>query len=87
MDSRCKKTPLTEGEADLQMQPGKFHPIAFNAFDGGKDETGKKRSISTWYWLFVEKPTPAGTYVWPPVAIVIAVVFQTWLSRKFRKEF
>ena len=82
------KRPLsTEGAADLQMQPGKFHPIAFNAFDGGKDETGKKRSISTWYWLFVEKPTPVGTYVWPPVAIVIAVVFQTWLSRKFRKEF
>jgi hypothetical protein len=69
------------------MQPRKFYPIVFNALDGANDETGKKRSISTWYWLFVEKQTPAGTYVWPPVAMVIAVVFQVWLSRKFRKEF
>lgn len=82
------KRPLsTEGETDLQMQPGKFHPIAFNALDGGNDETGKKRSISTWYWLFVEKPTPSNVYIWPPVAIVFAVVLQVWLSRKFRKAF
>lgn len=81
-----KRSLTTEGDSDLQFEPGKFYPIAFNAWDGGMDETGKKRSISTWYWVFVESETPSKVYWMPPVAIVIAVFFQFWLSRQVKKN-
>ena len=82
-----KRSLVTDDEEnDLQLQPGNFYPLAFNAWDGGLDETGKKRSVTTWRWVFLEKPTPMKLYIYPPVAIVLAVAFQFWLRGQVTKK-
>ncbi len=41
---------------DIQLEPGRFIPIAFSAWDGHNGEVGSLRAVSTWYLLYLEPP-------------------------------
>ncbi len=73
-------------EKDVQFDIGRFIPIAFYAWDGHNAEAKSKRSISHWYFLLLEPPTPNDVYVKPPLVALGVLAFLFLLQRKLRKD-
>lgn len=67
------RRPLSgpEAESRLQLGPGRAIPMAIFAWDGSNGESGKQGSISTWYFLYLDRPTGKGVYVWPALATLL----------------
>jgi len=67
------RRPLSGPEAEnrLQLGPGRAIPMAIFAWDGSNGESGKKGSISTWYFLYLDRPSGKGVYVWPALATLL----------------
>jgi mono/diheme cytochrome c family protein len=67
------RRPLTGPEAEdrLQFGPGRAIPMAVFAWDGSNGESGKQGSISTWYFLYLDRPAARGVYVWPALATLL----------------
>jgi hypothetical protein len=74
----------TDSQNDLQFEPQMFIPIAFNTWDGSVGETGKKKSVSTWYDLYLEPPVPPTVYVYPTVFAIVAAGLEWWIVRRSR---
>ena len=55
---------------------GQTVPVAFAAWDGAKSERGGEKAVSTWYFLSLEQPIGALTYVAPLVAVVGAAAVE-----------
>jgi len=49
------KRAFKEDDGDVQFQTGKPIPIAFNVWDGYAKETGNKKSISSWFTLWLDE--------------------------------
>jgi DMSO reductase family type II enzyme heme b subunit len=78
---------LTTGDQDndLQFEEAKFIPIGFSAWDGSNGETGNKRAISAWYFLYLE-PTPARTrLLYPGIAVVAIAAAELFFGRRGRR--
>jgi DMSO reductase family type II enzyme heme b subunit len=69
---------------DIQFEIAKFIPIAFNTWDGSAGDTGKKRSVTAWYYLFLEPPVSPTVYVYPSIFAVVAIGLEWWIVRKSR---
>ena len=81
------KRPLeTPDRNDVQFTKGAFIPMAVNAWDGSNGEHGLIMSLSTWYFVFLEAPTPMGVYLYTVLAVVIAAALGFWLMRKVERE-
>ena len=77
------KRPLqTGGRGDAQFEPGVFIPMALNAWDGSNGEHGLIMSLSTWYFVFLEAPTPNKVYLYTFLAFLIAGGLGLWLMKK-----
>jgi mono/diheme cytochrome c family protein len=74
----------TGGEDDLVLPPGQAVPMAFQAWDGDNGESGNQAGVSTWYFLFLEQPTPVAVYVAPPVALALTLLFGLLVVRQAR---
>jgi DMSO reductase family type II enzyme heme b subunit len=71
---------------DLQFEEAKFIPIAFSAWDGSNGETGNKRAISAWYFLYLE-PTPSRVrLLYPGIAVVAIAAAELFFSRQGRRR-
>jgi len=70
---------------DIQFEPGRFIPIAFFVWDGSHGETATKMAISHWYFLLLEPPIPRTVYIYPPMAILVAVGLEWWTVRRIRR--
>ena len=71
---------------DLQFQEARFIPIAFSAWDGSNDETGNKRAISAWYYLYLE-PTPSrARLIYPGIAVVAIAAAELFFGRQGRRR-
>jgi DMSO reductase family type II enzyme heme b subunit len=71
---------------DLQFEEAKFIPIAFSAWDGSNGETGNKRAISAWYFLYLE-PTPSrARLIYPGIAVVAIAAAELFFSRQGRRR-
>ncbi|MFQ5624664.1 MAG: ethylbenzene dehydrogenase-related protein, partial [Paracoccaceae bacterium] len=58
------KRPLNTGDKnDVQFETGVFIPMSVNAWDGSNGEHGLIMSLSSWYYVVLEAPTPASVYV------------------------
>lgn len=75
----------TSDKNDAQMEAGSWTPIGFNIWDGTKGEIGQRRSISTWYWLYLEPEVPAQAHVLPPVFFLLSVGLLGLLVRSTRE--
>lgn len=62
---------VAEAEGRLQLEPGRAIPMAIFAWDGSNGESGHRGSISTWYFLYLDRPTGRGVFVWPVVATLL----------------
>ena len=81
------KRPLsTEDKNDLQFEVGRFIPIAFFAWDGSSGEVGTECSVSTWYYLFLERPASPKRYLFAPIAAILAIVFEISVMKGVRRR-
>ena len=62
-------------------------PIAFAAWDGSNGESGGRRSISSWYYIYLEQPLTAGVYVTPIVVAALTALFGIFLVTRARKRY
>ncbi|MBS1270649.1 MAG: Selenate reductase subunit gamma [Gammaproteobacteria bacterium] len=81
-----KRPLVTEDRKDVQFDKGRFIPLAVNAWDGSNGEHGRVMSISAWYNVFLEAPTPVSVYVYTLLAVLITGVLGVWLVRKAQAE-
>jgi DMSO reductase family type II enzyme heme b subunit len=81
------KRPLrTEDKNDVQFEAGRFIPLSLNAWDGSNGEHGLIMSLSSWYYVFLEAPTPISVYLYTILAILITGGLGFWLMRKAEAE-
>ena len=64
-----KRPLLTEDKKnDVQFEPGKFIPLAVNAWDGWNKDVGMQKSISSWYFVYLDKPMGSKVYIYTLLA-------------------
>lgn len=80
------RTLTTTDPNDVQMTPGDFVPIAFQAWEGSNGETGPRLSLSSWYSLVLEKPTPVAVYVYTALAVLLVAAAEWALVRRARRN-
>jgi DMSO reductase family type II enzyme heme b subunit len=81
-----KRPLVTDDRNDVQFVKGRFIPMAVNAWDGSNGEHGMIMSLSTWYNVVLEAPTPVAVYVKALLAILITGALGYWLMRKAQAE-
>jgi hypothetical protein len=81
-----KRPLVTEDRNDVQFEKGRFIPLALNAWDGSNGEHGRIMSISTWYNVFLEAPTPISVYVYTLLVVLITGILGLWLVRIAQAE-
>lgn len=80
-----RRTIKTEGEFDVQFEPGSFTPIAFNLWDGDNGEEGNQKTISAWFYLLLEPETPRTVYTWPVIAIFLGLGAEVAVVRRLKR--
>ncbi len=80
----------SDTEKDIQFEVGVFYPIAFFAMDGTNGETASRRSITPWYFVFMEPELDKTIYFYPPVVVVLVFGIQfilvKWLKKSHKKS-
>jgi mono/diheme cytochrome c family protein len=66
----CALTPA-DPSAAVAFTPGEPLPIGFYAADGTDGEDGVRGSVSAWYAIYLDVPTPPRVFVAPIVAVVL----------------
>ena len=77
---------VTEDENDLDFVTGQAIPVAFFFWDGDNGESGNRSSVSSWYSLFLEEPTPSTVFIAPAVAMAFTLVFSFFIVSRARKR-
>lgn len=82
------KRPFASDEPNnvTAITPGAFIPVSFHAWDGSNGEVGLSRSISSWYYLLIEKKTPTNVYVYSIGWALFAVGLEFYLIRRARSK-
>jgi DMSO reductase family type II enzyme heme b subunit len=81
------KRPLKTGDKnDVQFEKGVFIPMSVNAWDGSNGEHGLIMSLSSWYYVVLEAPTPISVYIYAVLAFLITGGLGIWLKRKAENE-
>ena len=81
-----KRPLVTEDRNDVQFREGKFIPIALNAWDGSNGEHGMIMSLSSWYYVYIEAPTPWTVYLYTILAVLLSAALGVFLVKKVRTE-
>jgi len=71
---------------DIQFEAGKFIPIAFSVWDGANREEGLQKSLSSWYYIFLEAPTPTKVYFYGLLGLLVGLVLEGWGLWSVRKR-
>lgn len=81
-----KRTLATADTAnELQFRTGRAIPVSFFAWDGSNGEYGGRMSLSSWYFLALDEPTPLRVYVSPVIAIALTLgLGMLWIRRAQR---
>jgi DMSO reductase family type II enzyme heme b subunit len=81
------RRPLDTGdENDITFTLGKFIPLSVTAFDGEQDEQGNRATVSGWYYVMLEPPTPLKVYVMPPLVGLAFIGAGIGIRRKLKEE-
>lgn len=81
------KRPLKteDGKKDIQFEIGKLIPIAFAVWDGSNGDAGSQKSVSSWYYILLEKPMPKTVFVYVLVAVVMGASVELWFLARLRR--
>ncbi|GJQ58311.1 MAG: hypothetical protein D8M57_05735 [Candidatus Scalindua sp. AMX11] len=74
-----------EKKLDIQFEDGKLIPYALAVWDGSNQEIGGLKSISSWYYLNLEKVIPNSVYFYVIIAIIIGTSIQFWVIGRVRR--
>lgn len=66
--------------------PGRAIPIAFRAADGSDGEDLVRGSVSAWYAIYLDVPTPPATYVTPLIAAVLTAGLGVLVVRRAQRR-
>lgn len=80
---RALKTEDAKG--DIQFEIGKLIPVAFAVWDGSNSDFGGQKSISSWYYIVLEKPVPKTVFAYVLVAVIIGASVQMWFVARLRR--
>lgn len=61
------------------LEPGKYIPMVFFAWDGHNGDVGRKMAVSAFYYLVMEPKIPITTYVYPGLITVGIVIIEGWV--------
>ncbi len=78
-----KRSLLTGDKKDTQFEPGVFIPMAINAWDGWNADIGMQKSISSWHFVYLEKPMPVKIYIITAIAILLIVGVEIYMVRSW----
>ncbi len=73
-------------EIDIQFPAGQFVPVAFHLWDGANGETGKRRSVSAWFYILLEPETPRSVFAWPIAAALVFFGAQAFMMQRLRRR-
>jgi DMSO reductase family type II enzyme heme b subunit len=77
-----KRPLVTPDKNDVQFVPGVFIPMALNAWDGSNGEHGLIMSLSSWYYVVLDAPTPLSVYLYTLLAVAVTGALGYWLMRR-----
>jgi len=73
---------VASSEPGLSFAEGVAIPVAFAAWDGSSGETGKRASVSSWYYVLLEEPPSSTVLVTPLIAMLLTGAFGLVLVRR-----
>lgn len=71
---------------DIQFEAGRMIPIAVNVWDASSGEWGLQRSISSWYYVELEKPVGGTVYVASALVAGLIAGIEMLLIRRARTD-
>ncbi len=81
-----KRTLKTEdAKGDIQFEIGKLIPVAFAVWDGSNSDVSGQKSISSWYYVMLEKQVPKTVFVYVLIAIVMGASVEMWFIARLRR--
>ncbi|MBE7445299.1 MAG: c-type cytochrome [Planctomycetia bacterium] len=81
-----KRTLVTEDtKGDMQFEIGKLIPIAFAVWDGSNSDVGGLKSVSSWYYISLEKQVPKTVFVYVLIAIIMGGSVEMWFIARLRR--
>ncbi len=70
-----------EDKKDITFEEGRPIPIAFYVWDGSNGERDLMMSVSSWYYLILEVPTPTWVYAMAFLVVGLVALGEWWLIR------
>jgi DMSO reductase family type II enzyme heme b subunit len=81
------RRPLDTGdENDITFTLGRFIPLSVTVFDGEHDEQGNRATVSGWYYIMLEPPTPMQVYIMPPLVALAFIGAGMAIRKQLKKE-
>jgi mono/diheme cytochrome c family protein len=82
------RRPLASNDSTnrLSFRAGVAIPMAVFAWDGNNGESGRRGSISTWYYIYLDQKTPSTVYATPLATIVVTAGLGMLLVRNARRR-
>ncbi len=80
------RRPLQGDKKDVSFVPGEPMPFVVMAWDGGNGESGYQHSVSSWYTIRLDVPTPGSTWLYSAIAILLGLLFELFLLYKATRK-
>jgi len=80
-----KRSLHTKDAGDVQLETGRLIPLAVNVWNGANEEFGLRRTISSWYFILLEKSPPLSIYFLPILGFILVAGLEFMAVRRARK--
>ncbi len=77
---------IPRAQERFSFQRGDTMPLAFAAWDGGSQERGGEKAISTWYFLSLERAVGPFAYINPLLVVAGVAIVQVLALRLLRRK-
>lgn len=81
-----KRALDTKDQGAIVFEAGRFIPFSVGLYDGRGKEEENKGSISAWYYIMLDPPTPLKVYVLPPVVALVVLGLGMLLHKRLRTD-
>ncbi len=71
---------------DAQLALGKFVQIAFAVWDGGNQEVGSMKAVTSWWWFVAEKPADPKIYIYTVLIVMLVGIIELIVIRRLRRK-
>lgn len=81
-----KRALRTKNATDVQLETGRLIPMAVNVWNGANEEFGLRRTISSWYFVLLEKPPSLSIYILPIFGFGLAIGLEFLFIRRAKRS-